>query len=157
VSTSLKTLEIKRSPDRRYKVGTVPSLEDVPASLERCSAHFILLLAVDASLLEDERISASAKALMSRGLAGFSVWGPDCSRVHDLFDWERDPDETDENLVCTTWHADEPISEAVCYFELNAYPSSDFEQDCSDWIAIAVGNENWESEITAALIKGFGD
>jgi hypothetical protein len=83
------------------------------------------------------------------------VWGIDCSRVHDLFDSERDPDETDECIVVTTWHADEPITEAVCYFDLCAYPAADFEHDCTDWVAIAVGNAQWKDEICAALIKGF--
>ncbi len=157
VITSLKTLEIARNPSRRYRIGNVSTLEDIPEVLKACSAHFILLIAIDASSIEDERISVIAKTLLSRGLAGFSVWGPDCSRVHDLFDLERDPDESDETLVVTTWHENEPISEAVCYFDLNAYPSSDFESDCSDWVTIAVGSESWEEEISAALTKGFDD
>jgi hypothetical protein len=155
VSGSLYTLEVARHPNRRYKVGTVASLEGVPAILESCSPHFMLLLAMDASSLKDEEISASARILLSRGLAGFSVWGPDCSRVHDLFDLERDPGETDETVVVTTWHADEPITEAVCYFDLCAYPAAGFERDCSDWVAIAVGNESWEEEISTAVVKGF--
>jgi hypothetical protein len=155
VTVNLESLKIDRSPNRQYKVGTVPTLEGVPSSLESCSPHFILLLAFDASSIEDERISAIAKTLMSRGLAGFSVWGRDCSRVHDLFDLERDPNETDERVVVTTWHEDEPLSEAVCYFDLCAYPSSDFERDCSDWVAIAVGNKRWEEEMRTALIDGF--
>jgi hypothetical protein len=80
VPSALKSLKVVRNPNREYKIGTVPSLEDVPASLEQCSPHFILLLALDASGIGDERVSAIAKALMSRGLAGISVWGPDCSR-----------------------------------------------------------------------------
>jgi hypothetical protein len=92
---------------------------------------------------------------MSRGLAGVSVWGPGCSRVHDLFDLARDPNETDERVVVTTWHDDEPITEAACYFDLNAYPSSEFEPDCKDWVAIAVGNEQWLEEMRTSLIGGF--
>lgn len=153
----LHTLAVPRNlnPNRRYRVGVVPSLEDIPAALESCSRYFILLLAIDASTIDDDRISSSARTLLSRGIAGFSVWGTDCSRVHDLFDLERDPEETDERVVVTTWHADEPLSEAVCYFDLCAYPSADFERDCTDWVALAVANGNWEEEIRAALVKGF--
>jgi hypothetical protein len=156
VNGRLHTLEVARNLNRSYKVGAVSSLEEVPAALESCSPHFILLLAIDASSLEDEQIIASARILFSRGLAGFSVWGPGCSRVHDLFDLERDPDETDERVVVTTWHSDEPLTEAVCYFDLCAYPSADFERDCTDWVAISVGNEVWKEEISSALVKGFG-
>jgi hypothetical protein len=101
------------------------------------------------------RVSAIAKGLISRGLASISVWGADSSRVHDLSDFERDPNEIDERVVVTTWHADEPLSEPVCYFDLCAYPSADFEFDCIDWVVIAVGNEGWEEEMRAALINGF--
>jgi hypothetical protein len=155
VTSKLENINIARNPDRQYRLGTVPTLEEVPASLESCSPHFILLLALDASSIEDERVSSVAKALLLRGLAGLSVWGPDCSRVHDLFDLERDPDETDERVVVTTWHADEPLSEAVRYFDLCAYPSTDFERDCSDWVAIAVGDQCWEEGMRTALISGF--
>ena len=89
MTASLKILKIDRNPNRLYRVGTVSSLDDVPDSLLGCSPHFVLLLAVDASTVEDQRISVVAKTLLDKGLAGFSVWGPDCSRVHDLFDLER--------------------------------------------------------------------
>ena len=115
----------------------------------------MLLLALDASSIGNERISAMAQSLISRGLAGISVWGPDCSRVHDLFDEERDPNETDETVVMTTWHDNEPISEAVCHFDLCAYPADDFKADCNDWVAISVGNESWKEEMRSALIEGF--
>lgn len=155
MTVNLANLKIDRHPNRQYRLGTVPTLEGVPVSLESCSPHFILLLAIDATPIEDERILSIAKTLLSRGLAGISVWGPDCSRVHDLFDIERDPNETDGRVVVTTWHDDEPLAEAVCYFDLCAYPSSEFEQDCSDWVAIAVGNKQWQEDIRTALITGF--
>jgi hypothetical protein len=157
VTDHLESLRIARNPERQYRLGTVPTLEDIPVSLESCSPHFMLLLAIDASSIEVERISEVAKTLMSRGLAGLSIWGPHCSRVHDLFDLERDPNETDESVVVTTWHDDEPLSEAVCYFDLCANPSADFEHDCNDWVAVAVGEKRWEEEIRTALVNGFDE
>jgi hypothetical protein len=85
----------------------------------------------------------------------FPSGGQTVQEIHDLFDLERHPDETDESAVVTTWHADEPLSEAVCYFDLCACPSSDFERDCNDWVAISVGEKHWEEEMCAALIDGF--
>lgn len=151
----LNALDVERNPDRQYRVGTVSTLEDIPRALGSCSPHFILLLAIDASSIEDDRIRKLANALISRGLAGVSVWGPDCSRVHDLFDEARDPEETDERVVVTTWHDNESIEDAVCFFDLCAYPSDDFERDCRDWVAIAVGNKRWEEQICKALNDGF--
>ncbi len=152
---TLDNLTVDRNPNRRYKLGTALTMEDIPAILESCSPHFILLIAIDASSIGNERISRIARSLISRGLAGISIWGSDCSRVHDLFLGERDPKETDASVVVTTWHDDEPLSEAVCYFDLCAYPAGDFEPDCSDWVAISVGKECWEEEIRSTLIEGF--
>ena len=152
---TLDNLTLERIPNRRYRLGTVLTIVEIPASLESCSPHFMLLLALDASSIGNERISAIAQSLISRGLAGISVWGPDCSRVHDLFDEERDPNETNETVVMTTWHDNEPISEAVCYFDLCAYPAEGFEAECSDWVAISVANESWKEEMRSALIEGF--
>lgn len=115
--------------------------------------QYVLLLAVDATHLDNGRLRRLARTLLEKGLASFCVWGPDCSRVHDQFDLERDPNETDGRVVTTTWHDDEPLSEAVWYFAFNARPSDDFEEDCKDWVALSVGSEAWERELSSSLIQ----
>jgi hypothetical protein len=42
--------------------------------------------------------------------------GPDCERVHDIIDEvivNRNPGETDEDVIMTTWHDDEALNEAL--------------------------------------------
>lgn len=156
VIETLENLALERNPKRRYRIGRVQTIEDLPASLDSCSPHFVLLLAIDGSALEDERMSLIAQNLLSRGLVYVCVWGPDCERVHDLFDEEsRDPDQTDQSIVMTTWHPDESLSEAVFFFDSCAYPSAAYEADCRDWVAIAVGNQSWGEEIRSILIRGL--
>jgi hypothetical protein len=78
--------------------------------------------------------------------------------VHDQFDLERDPNETEGRVVMTTWHDDEPLSETLSFFANCAFPSDDFEAGCTDWVAISVANQEWELEITRELVemnKGF--
>jgi hypothetical protein len=61
-------------------------------------------------------------------------------------------------LRATTGHDDEPISEALWFFANVAYPSDDFEADCTDWVAISVASKEWEREITDELVgrnEGF--
>jgi hypothetical protein len=157
VNGVLKTYTASWNPNRRYRFGTVPTLEQIPSALEATSAHYVLLLAVDATYFDNDRLRRLARILLDKGLARFCVWGPDCSRVHDQFDLERDPNETDGRVVTTTWHDDEPLSEAVWYFAFNAYPSDDFEEDCKDWVAISVGDEAWERELHSGLIQAEAD
>jgi hypothetical protein len=112
---------------------------------------------MDATRLQDDCIRAVARTLIDGGLASLSVWGPDCSRVHDQLDLERDPDEADDRTVMTTWHDDEPLSQAVWYFDYCAFVDTQFEHDCTDWVAISVGNEDWEREIRRSLMETTDD
>ena len=148
----LRTYADKRTPSRRYSVGQVGSVSEVPAVLESVSPHFLLFLALDASAISDDVLRVVARALLDRGLAYLCVWGKDCCRVHDQFDIEREPNEPDGHVVPTTWHDDEPLEEALWYFANVAYPDDSFEFDCRDWVAIAVGCSKWEEQIRAELV-----
>jgi len=107
---------------------------------------------MDATSTPDESLRMVARQLISRGMAYLCAWGNDCSRVHDQFDLERDPDEPENRTVTTTWHSEEPLSEALWYFANVAYPDVSFELDCTDWVAISVANSDWEQEIRTELI-----
>jgi len=147
-----------RTAARRYLIGTVSSLYDVPSALEPASPHYLLFLALDAASVDDKSLRSLARALIDRGIAYLCVWGNDCSRVHDQFDLERDPNEPDGRVVMTTWHVGEPISEALWFFANCAFPADDFAPDCTDWVAISVANQDWEQEITGELVgdnQGF--
>lgn len=88
-----------RGATRRYLFGGVASVEQIPAALESLSKHFVLFLAADATSLDDATLRRLARVLLSRGLAYLCAWGPDCSRVHDQFDLERDPNEPEGQAV----------------------------------------------------------
>lgn len=154
----LTTYADKRTPTRKYRVGQVASITEVPTAIECASPHFMLFLALDAKGITNDVLRAVARRLLERGLAYLCVWGEDCSRVHDQFDLERNPDEPDESIVMTTWHDDESLGEALWYFANCAYPDDTFEQDCCDWVAISVASNDWEQTINSELIiqnEGF--
>lgn len=142
----------KRTPSRRYCIGRVASIADVPAILDSVSPHFLLFLAVDATGITDDVLRRVAQVLIDRGLAYLCVWGEGCERAHDQFDLERDPNEPDGRAVQTTWHSDEPLDEALWYFANVAYPDESFEPQCRDWVAVAVGDAALEEEIRIELI-----
>jgi hypothetical protein len=50
------------------------------------SKHTVLLIAADAHNISTETISRIAQKFLAAGLIQVCVWGPDCERVHDIFD-----------------------------------------------------------------------
>jgi hypothetical protein len=142
----------KGTPTRRYCVGNVASVGEIPSALTSASPHFMLFLALNASDVNDEMLRRVARECIDRGMAYLCVWGDDCGRVHDQFDLERTEDEPDNLTVTTTWHDDEPLSEALWYFANVAYPDDGFEADCSDWVALSVANIDWEREMVRVLV-----
>src|SRR4051794_25035988 len=82
---------------------------------ERIDAGFALFMAADASAAAVKVVAALAEWAIERGMFWFSAWGPDCERVHDLVD-EVDVERGGGNelpVVMTTWHADEPLDDAL--------------------------------------------
>lgn len=149
----LERMKDKQQPTRNFCVGSVKLLQDIPSALEAVSAKYCLFLAFDASSINDEEIRRIAKLLLERGIAYFCVWGPDCERVHDLFDLERLPEEPRDRVVMTTWHSKESLSKALWFFEYCAEPAEGFAPDCRDRVALSIANESWAQQIRTALIK----
>jgi len=149
----LERMKDKQQPTRNFCVGSVELLQDIPSALEAVSAKYCLFLAFDASSINDEEIRRTAKLLLERGIAYFCVWGPDCERVHDLFDLERLPEEPRDRVVMTTWHSKESLSRALWFFEYCADPAEGFAPDCRDWVALSIANESWAQQIRTALIE----
>jgi hypothetical protein len=149
-----------------YKGGTAPprilflasalELSQLPSAVSPTSPHFALFVACDASTAENSLVSSVADQLMSKGLAYVCVWGPGCERVHDVFDEERvlkNPNETSESVILTTWHSNETLQEALHFFMHSAYPAAAYEQSCRNWIAISVANPEWEQLIRTVLFS----
>jgi hypothetical protein len=125
-----------------FSVG-VSALADLSGALQVPSRHFALLLAGDAQGWSDEDILASARKLIAKGLAVLVAWGPDCERVHDLFDQARDPEESDASVILTTWHGDETLDETLWYFVGCASAADDFAETCTSWVAASVNHPGW--------------
>lgn len=151
----LETVVDSRFANRRYRVGTVPSVEFIPSVLASTSQHFMLLLALDAAGLSNQVIRGIARRIIRRGMAGLCIWGPDCERVHDQCDMERNSDETERTVVTTTWHSDESLAEAAWYFVNVAIPPDAFAHDCEDWVAISVDNEEWGQGLRNCAVDEF--
>jgi hypothetical protein len=147
--TAVVSRIIENAPTRSLFFCPCENFEGLAMEVRSNSHHFGLFIAADASKVSDERIRAIAKVLLGRGLAYLCAWGPECERVHDIFDLaelELDPQGT-RGVVMTTWHNDEPLSEAIWFFVSAAYPDESYEKTCLEWIVAGVGTEQWNESI----------
>ncbi|MDB6029598.1 MAG: hypothetical protein JWM68_5821 [Verrucomicrobiales bacterium] len=116
------------------------------------SAHTVLFIAADARGVPVDVIGRVAERLLASGVIYVCMWGPDCERVHDIFDEVYIGDGSSERTfkLTSTWHSDETIGEAIGFFIGSAVPS-DSEMDTTSYLAVAVGNPDWAMAIDHAL------
>lgn len=84
-----------------------------------------------AVIVSEENVSDAwrsrvAEWLVRSGCLYVVSWGTECSKWHDCVDWAileefNFGDIPDERFVMTTWHADEPLSEAFWFAENCAF------------------------------------
>jgi hypothetical protein len=134
----------------------LPDITGWPENLSLPDKYFGLFLACDARELSDELIRGVAKTAMDQGLAYLCAWGPDCERVHDVFDFAEidkeilEPESDPDSVVMTTWHAKDSLREAIWYFKVSAFGAGRFES-CRIWLAVNVGHPDLSSEIMGLL------
>lgn len=137
--------------ERDLYVWELPSAGDWPVAEPFLAEHFGLLLACDARALADDAIRALAAGALDQGLVYLCCWGPDCKRVHDLFDEEiaGRGRARGEGLILTSWH-DEPLEEAAAFF-CDTQPAMLYENSATAWVALSVGNPEWTERLRRRL------
>lgn len=113
------------------------------------SPGFALLFAADHSLA----VAKLAERALAQGLAMACTWGPGCAMTEDEFDEaivDRESDETADDVVLTTSHADESLAEALDFFLDAATPSRARVAGCRAWVVFAVG-ESLAARVARAL------
>lgn len=149
--------------DRKLFSLSIPDLESFPPKLELPSQSFVLLLACDARGIGDSVITDFANSMIDRGIAYLCAWGPDCERVHDLFDLAFVMREIEEGRryphVMTSWHHDESLDDALWFMLFSAYPDGAFADTCGVDLAVSVGSDEWDAHIQRRLsnIKLFNE
>jgi hypothetical protein len=137
-------------PPRNLFLCETDRIENLPLLMRDSSTRYCLLLLIDARPIESENLSRIASRLTGSGLVCFCAWGPDCKRVHDLFDegaMEANLALTGDDVIMTTWHAEESLGETLWDFVHSTFPTEGLEIGCNDWIVACIGNEVWSREI----------
>lgn len=137
----MATVKLAREASEYERARCVLSLrrtEELPRRLDLPNPRFVCLLAWDARGADGEVISTLVKRLLEFGAVYVCVWGPGCERVHDVVDEVAvgpDPSDEGQPVVMTTWHADEPLADAIHFALFAARPDSACEAGCDSILA----------------------
>ena len=153
------TLHRRRGPLRRaiYSLNAATP-DDViqavpPANL--AGKHFALFLAWDARAVPGETIFTFAQKLIRAGLSYIVAWGPDCERVHDIFDdadIAENPESNEQRaVIMSTWHERESLEQALWFAVYCACPDAAYESTTISTIAAAIGNQRWARAVQTNL------
>ena len=128
---------IPNQPIRAEHLADFAVLEGLALS----SPHTVLFIAADARGVDHEVIARAADHLLKHGLVSVCVWGPDCERVHDIFDEVYIGDGSIEPsfVLMSTWHDNGSLEDAYEFFALNAMPL-DFDENELSHVAVTIGD-----------------
>jgi hypothetical protein len=135
-------------PDRDLYILELETLQDPVLGAHILDGHkFICFMVGNFTGLSCESVTAFGGKSIKAGAVYFCTWGPDCSMAHDCIDLARDPEETDDTLIPTSWHEKEALYEALYFAIYNAFPSDTYFDDCTAMVAMVLNNSEWSSEL----------
>jgi hypothetical protein len=146
----------KLATGREWIAINIPSVDVVDVVLPFAFQSFVLFLALDARSVSDPVLQQNCRKLLTAGARFVSVWGPDCSRVHDAFDLaalELGLNNGDA-VIMTSWHANESLKEAVWFAANAAFPDEAYAAAASALVLILVGPAEWAAEARQLLLAG---
>jgi hypothetical protein len=141
---------------RRLVFLSVSDLSELLPLPAKHSPHFGLFLAMNGEDQSEDSMREITDTSIQAGLAHLSVWGKDCSRIHDLFDLASIRLEDTlgtEFPIMTTWHDKEDLSHALWFFAYCSIPHEEFLDSCADSFVVSVSNDEWAEE----LLRGLAD
>ena len=139
------------STERSLHILSIPSAAELP-SFEVESEYFGVLLVWDSIGKSKDELVAVGKKLIDQGAVYICCWGPGCEYVHDAIDHaDLENDRPGTSVLMTTWHDDEPLSEALWFFLNTAFPHELYESGCRASIAIVIDNQSWADECSESL------
>jgi hypothetical protein len=148
-----------KAQDRFLLSATVSGPKDFSSPINIHGEHCVLFIAMDARPMSVDEVSNIANWALDQGAVYLCAWGPDCERVHDIIDEvlvDRNPGETDEDVIMTTWHDDETLEEALWFAVNNAFAVGNYEQTCMTLVTVTVANQDWGSRIAKKLSESIG-
>lgn len=138
---------------------TFSDWSSLPASLPEVASPFLCLFVANATGRSAEAIGVVMRELMHRGCHYIVCWGPDCERVHDIWDEEYvylHLDNLDHAPPGdSTWHSREPLDEALWFAMFVARACRD-EEGHRTLLAVCEIQEGWPKRIAEAFADPEG-
>jgi hypothetical protein len=146
--------------ERELYLLEVDQLAEIPKTVFLSSKYFVCLTVADNTMFQDVEIRNLARTLLESGCAYLCSWGKDSDRVHTLADLEAIELEAtllNAELLMTTSHEDEPLSEALWFAFNSAWPDDECLDECRSILVMVIGNHDWGLECKEALsdLSGF--
>jgi len=116
--------------------------------------HFVSLVAWDIEGESEDVLESIARSLLANGCAYVCCWGRGCERLHDAadrVDMEPGVGAPEGYVVMTTWHDQEPLSEAIWFSLTSTSPDEYAESTLHAVLGVAIGNAKYAEEIRAAF------
>jgi hypothetical protein len=126
---------------------SLPDFLSMPDSISLPGRHFIAFVAANATDVDAAVLANFCRKLTHAGCIYFCAWGPDCERVHDIFDagiLNTKP------LIMTTWHDKESLDSALWFFLFSTFPDDGYGV-IHGGLAISIGNPAWDEQIRRRL------
>ena len=130
------------------------SIDQIPGNISVASKYFVCLIALDSGTVDHDALRAAAYKLLHSGGVYFCTWGPGCEAVHDAIDEEiigEFASDLDSEHILTTWHEDDPLSDAIWVSLYVTWPADSFFDDCRSVLAVTVASPEWAAEIESAF------
>jgi hypothetical protein len=140
--------------ERRLYVLSVAEPEQVPERIVLSSPRFACLIAWNANETSTDTIARVARKLLDSGAVYVCVWGSDCERVHDIVDEVSvgpTPPPVLDKVVMTSWHAHEPLSEAIWFVLRTSWPDEAYELGCNATLGLSIGSPASATEMHHAF------
>jgi hypothetical protein len=115
------------------------------------SSTFVCLLAWNADAVSNDNIARVARAVLDAGCCYVCCWGPRCQTVHDIFDEVAIERSDGHDLIMSTWHEDEPLTDAIWFSVFCAEPDASV-GSCGAVLGISIDNPSWAAEIRRAML-----
>jgi hypothetical protein len=93
-----------------------------------------------------------ARRLLTSGCVYILCWGPDCERVHDIFDTEEAQLRPDGPFAISTWHTEQTLAAVLWDSLFTAFPDDAYDGECRSTICLTMWAPNWAAQARRAFL-----
>jgi hypothetical protein len=140
---------------RQVTLISVDGFADVLPLPKLATEHYTLLPVMDGLRESAGSLGEIPDELLRQGLVYLCAWGPECERVHDIFDEVAVNLEIKTGIsypLMSTWHEHESLEQTLWYFLNLAEPDKKYEKCCGSALVVSVASNKWSNQLRMCLL-----